>query len=174
MSDKYVVKDVRPNHIVDLLSPCTNLRMVGVLDSQFGCVSPLADTMLRSLKSRHISVIYMEIIETLRTLQVDLVWNNEGWREFEDFLCQLADERIDDGEKLVLELGIWRNPRLKACGPLNPGKMLSRFRKKGSIRFAAPPEDPDYAAVLDYKYSSNEREIETTILQALYGLMTGR
>lgn len=128
--------------------------------------------MLRSLRSPHISVIYLEIIETLRTLQVDQVWFNEGWREFEDFLCQLADERVED-EPLVFEIGIWRNPRLQASGPLDPGGILPRFRKKGLIRFAPPPEDPDYAAVLDYKYTgSEEREISTTIFQLLYGLMT--
>ena len=111
--------------------------------------------MLLSLRSRRISVIYLELVETLRTLQVDHVWNDEGWRRFEDFLCQLAEERVDDGSPLVLELGIWRNPQLKVHGPLNPGGMLPRFRERGLIRFAAPPEDPDFAAVLDVKYSGS-------------------
>jgi hypothetical protein len=128
--------------------------------------------MLRSITSPHISVIYLEIIETLRTLQLDLVWNNEGWRDFENFLCHLADNRFSDqGEPLVLELGIWRNPQLTAYGPINPGKILPRFRRKGLIRIAAPPEDLDYAAVLDYKYSSAEAEVSATILAAVAALM---
>lgn len=108
--------------------------------------------MLRSLSSRHISVIFVELIETLGTLQVDQTWDDEGWQSFEDFLCQLADERIDDGEPLVLELGVWRHPRLKMYGPLNPGTILPKFREKGLIRFTDPPEDPDFEADLQLKY----------------------
>lgn len=125
---------------------------MGIYGGQFDHMCPVAEAMLLSLRSRYISVIYVEIVETLSTLQVDLVWNNKGWQQLEDFLCQLTEEREDNGEPLVLELGIWRNPQLKS-GPLNPGTILSRFRERGSIRFAAPPEDPDFASVLDVKYS---------------------
>jgi len=127
--------------------------------------------MVLSLRSRHISVIYVEIVETLRTLQVDLVWNDQGWQRFEDFLCQLDEEREDDSEPLVLELGIWRNPQLKTSGPLDPGKILPRFRKRGLIRFAAPPEDPDFASVLNVKYS--DWGIAAGLPLALAQLLTG-
>jgi hypothetical protein len=126
--------------------------------------------MLFSLRSRHISVIYVEIVETLSTLQVDLVWDDQGWRQLEDFLCQLTEEREDDGEPLVLELGIWRNPQLK-IGPIDPGTILSRFRKRGLIRIAPPPEDPDFTSVLDVKYS--DLGIAMGIPQLLSGLFAG-
>ena len=116
-------------------------------------------------------MIYLEIVETLRTLQVDLVWNDEGWQRLEDFLCQLTEERVKNGGPLVLELGIWRNPQLNACGPLNPGTILPRFRERGLIRFAAPPEDPDFAAVLNVKYSN--WGIQTGLSLAMSGLLAG-
>lgn len=125
---------------------------MGIYGGQFDHMSSVAETMLLSLRSRHISVIYVEIVETLSVLQVDLVWNDRGWRQLEDFLCRLTEEREDNGEPLVLELGIWRNPQLKS-GPLDPGTILPSFRKRGLIRFAAPPEDPDFASVLNVKYS---------------------
>ncbi|KAF9649832.1 hypothetical protein BDM02DRAFT_3113058 [Thelephora ganbajun] len=162
-------EDVQPEHVVDILSPCTNLRRVGVCGNQLYRMCPVVEAMLRSLRSRHISVIYLEIVETLRTLQIDKVWNDEGWGQFEDFLCQLAEERIDNGEPLVLELGIWRDPQLKAYGPLNPGTILPRFRERGLIKLAPPPEDLDCAAVLDVKYSGS-RGVSSGILLALAGL----
>ena len=122
---------------------------MGISGGQFDRMCPIADATLRSLRSRHISVIFLEIADTLVHLQVDLVWNDRGWDEFEDFLCLLAEERVDDGEQLVLELGVWRDPQLETCGPLNPGMILPRFRKKGSIRFVAPPKDPASSLVLD-------------------------
>ena len=146
------LEDVTPEHVKDILNSCTNIRRVGIYGGQFDHMCPVAETMLLSLRSRHISVIYVEIVETLSILQVDLVWNNRGWQYFEDFLCKLTEERENDGGPLVLELGIWRNPQLKS-GPLDPGTILSRFRKRGSIRFAPPPEDPDFASVLNVKYS---------------------
>ena len=97
-------------------------------------------------------MIYVEIVETLLTLQVDTVWNDRGWQQLEDFLCKLIEDREDNGEPLVLELGIWRNPQLES-GPLDRGTILPRFRKKGLIKFAAPPEDPDFASSLNVKYS---------------------
>ena len=135
-----------------ILNTCTNIRKVGIYGGQFDHMNPVAETMLLSLRSRYISVIYVEIVETLLNLQVDTVWNDRGWRQLEDFLCKLSEEREDNGEPLVLELGIWRNPQLKS-GPLDPGTILPRFRKKGSIRFAPPPEDPDFASTLNVKYS---------------------
>ena len=94
-----------------------------------------------SSRSRHISVIYIEILDSLHTLQVDVVWVDQGWQRFEDFLCQLAEERVDDGVPLVLELGIFRDLQL-ASGPLHPGTILPRFRKRGLLRFVAvPPGD---------------------------------
>lgn len=143
---------------------------MGVYGGEFSHPSPVVEAALFSLRSRHISVIYLEIVETLRGLRVDYFWDDEGWRPFEDFLCRLAEERIDDGEPLVLELGIWRNPRLNFYGPFNPGTILPRFRKRGLIRFAAPPEDPDFAAVLDVKYS--DLGVTNNLLLALSGLMT--
>jgi len=140
---------VRPEDVGDLLIPCTNLRRVGVGICDYSDMPLIEESMLRSLRSRRISVIYLEIVSPLQSLQVDDVWLDEGWRQFEDFLCQLADERIDDSEPLALELAIWRGSALKSYGPLNPGTILSRFREKGLIRFTAPPEDPGYAAVLD-------------------------
>jgi len=150
---KPIVTDTYPFHLENLLSSCTNLRRVGVAGGEYTQMCRLGEVMLRSLRSRRISVIFVEIIETLRTLHVEQAWDDEGWRPFEDFLCQLADERIEDGEPLVLELGVWRNPLLKTYGPLNPGTILSRFREKGLIRFTDPPDDPDFAAELELKYS---------------------
>ena len=97
-------------------------------------------------------MIYVEIVETLLSLQIDTVWNDRGWQQLEDFLCKLTEEREDNGEQLVLEFGIWRNPQLES-GPLGPGTILQRFREKGLIRFAPPPEDPDFASTLNVKYS---------------------
>ena len=155
VADKGITTDVRPAHLSTILSSCINLRRVGVAGHGFFQMCPVAEAMLFSLRSLHISVIYLEIIGTLRTLQVDQEWNDEGWRNFEDFLCRLADERFDNGQPLTLELGIWRNPLLKMYGPLDPGTILPRFRERGLIRFTDPPEDPDYAGALDYKYSSD-------------------
>ena len=151
-TDDEFPEGVTSEHVLGILNPCTNIRKVGIYGGQFDHISSVAETMLLSLRSRHISVIYVEIVETLLNLQVDTVWNDRGWQQLEDFLCKLAEEREDNGEPLVLELGIWRNPQLES-GPLDPGTILPRFRKKGLIRFAAPPEDPDFASTLNVKYS---------------------
>jgi len=169
IADGVIVTDMYPFHLVTLLSSGTNLRRVGVAGGELRRMDPLAEEALRSMTSRYISVIFVEIIDTLRTLQVDQVWNDEGWRQFEDFLCELADKRIDDGEPLVLELGVWRNPLLKTHGPLNPGTILSRFREKGSIRFTDPPPDPDFEAELQLKYS--DEPVTPAGLRALARLM---
>ena len=173
ITDDEITEDVGPDHLDGILNPCTNLRRIGVCGGEFARIWSVAETTLRSLRSRHISVIYLEIVETLCTLRVGRVWSNRGWQQFEDFLCELADERIDDGEPLVLELGIWRNPRFKAYGPLDPGGMLPRFRERGLIRFSAPPEDPDYAAALEVKYTSPDPLAVGTIMVALAGLLAG-
>lgn len=65
-----------------------------------------------------VSVLSLGLFDTLDTLQVDRVWNNGGWRELEDCLCQLAEGRLDNDEPLVLELEVWRDSRLRAYGPL--------------------------------------------------------
>jgi hypothetical protein len=83
-------------------------------------------------------VIYLRLAVASWTLQIGQAWNDDGWREFEDFLCRLTEERLDDGEPLVLELGIQRNHLSPTHGPLDPGKMLPRFRERGLIRFVVP------------------------------------
>ena len=171
IADELLTTGIQPVHLRAILSPCTNLRRVGVAGAGYYQMPILAQTMLLSLTSRHISVIYLEMVGTLRTLYIHQIWNDEGWRRFDDFLCQLAEGRIDDREPLVLELGIWRNPLLKTYGPLDPGRILPRFRERGLMRFAEPPEDKDYAAVLESTYSDENASVNPMLPNALMAFM---
>ena len=71
---------------------------------------------------------------------IDHVWDDEGWQEFEDALCQLTEERLDDGEPLVLELRfssiLWK----QGCGTIFPQNLFPTFGKRGTISFPVPFE----------------------------------